>query len=49
MPIKSRPSTLGTSHVGPTVMRSEYVSCSTIAATIVAWTGQKGSLAPGGG
>ncbi len=49
MPISSAPSRPGTSQVGPTVSRLGSSSCSAIAARIVAWAGQNGSAAAGGG
>ena len=49
MPTNNTPSKAGTSHEGPTVKRSGKDTCKRIAATIVSWAGQNGSLSGGGG
>src|ERR1019366_6566002 len=48
-PITSKPSSAGSSQLGPTVNRSGSVSCSPIAASTVSWAGQIDSTTPGGG
>ena len=49
MPSSSAASSPGISHDGPIVSRGGNNSCRPIAARIVAWAGQNGSDAAGGG